>query len=306
MQEYDIVIVGGGPGGLTAGLYSSRATLKTACIEKLLPGGQIANTEWVEDYPGFELISGAELARKMEDHARKFGLEIINDHVTEIYSEGRYKIVKGDFDEYRAKAVIVGAGGQPRKLGIPGEMEFSGKGVSYCAICDGAFFKGVNIAVAGGGDSAVEEGMFLTRYGAKVYIIHRRNELRAAKIIQDRAFKNEKIEFVWDSVIEKINGINKVDSISIKNIKTGIRKEIEVGAVFPFIGFVPNSSIFRDAIRKDSMGYLITDENMETSIKGIWAIGDVRKQLVKQVTNAVGDGTTAAVAASKFIEAWDD
>jgi thioredoxin reductase (NADPH) len=306
MQDYDIVIVGGGPGGLTSGLYASRAELKTVCLERLLPGGQIANTEWVEDYPGFELIGGAELARKMEEHARKFGLEIENDNVSEIYSEGRYKIVKGDYGEYRAKAVIVATGGQPRKLGVPGELEFAGKGVSYCAVCDGAFFKGVPIAVAGGGDSAVEEGLFLTKFGSKVYIIHRRGELRASKIIQDRAFKNEKVEFIWNSTIEQINGSTKVQSITVKNVQSNQKCNIDVGAVFPFIGFVPNSNLFRDAIRRDSMGYIITDENMATSIQGIWAIGDVRKQLVKQVTNAVGDGTTAAMAASKYIEAWHD
>jgi thioredoxin reductase (NADPH) len=307
MQDYDIVIVGGGPGGLTAGLYGARANRKTVAIEKLLPGGQIANTEWVEDYPGFELIGGAELAKKMEDHARKFGLEIAEDNVVEIYSEGKYKIVKGDYEIYRAKAVILASGGQPRKLGIPGELELAGKGVSYCAICDGAFFKGVPIAVVGGGDAAVEEGIFLTKYGTKVYVIHRRDELRAAKIIQDRARRNEKMEFVWNTVVEKINGVNgKVESLSLKNTKTGEKSALPVGAVFPFVGFVPNSNLFRDAIRKDSMGYIITDENMETSIKGIWAIGDVRKQLCKQVTNAVGDGTTAAVAADKYIEAWDD
>jgi len=306
MLDYDIVIVGGGPGGLTAGLYAARANRKTVSIEKLLPGGQIANTEWVEDYPGFDLIGGAELAKKMEDHARKFGLEILDDNVIEIYNEGKFKIVKGDFETYRAKAVIVASGGQPRKLGVPGELELAGKGVSYCAICDGAFFKGVPIAVIGGGDSAVEEGIFLTKYGTRVYIIHRRDELRAAKIIQDRATKNRKIEFIWDTVVERINGTAKIESLSLKNIKTGEKSTLEVGAVFPFVGFVPNSGFFRDAIRKDSLGYIITDENMETSIKGIWAIGDVRKQLVKQVTNAVGDGTTAAVAADKYIEAWDD
>jgi len=306
MQDYDIVIVGGGPGGLTAGMYASRANRKTVSIEKMMPGGQIANTEMVEDYPGFELIGGAELAKKMEDHARKFGLEIQNDNITEIYSEGRYKIIKGDYETYRAKAVIVATGGQPRKLGVPGELKLAGRGVSYCAICDGAFFKGVPIAVVGGGDSAVEEGIFLTKYGTKVYIIHRREELRAARIIQERARRNEKIEFIWNSVVEKVNGTAKIESLSLKNLKTGEKSALEVGAVFPFIGFVPNSDIFRDAIRKDSLGYIITDENMETSIKGIWAIGDVRKQLVKQVTNAVGDGTTAAVAADKYIEAWED
>ncbi len=306
MQEWDIAIVGAGPGGLCAGLYGARANRKTACIEKYLPGGEIQNTEYVEDYPGFEMISGPELARKFEQHAKKFGLEVVNDNVVEIYSDGRYKIVRGDEDEYRAKAVIVATGGNPRKLGVPGEEELANKGVSYCAICDGAFFKGQEIAVAGGGDVAVEEGAFLTKFGSKVYIIHRRDQLRASKIIQERAFKNDKIEFIWDSVVEKINGSNKVESVTVKNVKTGDIKDLAVGAVFPFIGFVPNSNMFREEIEKDEIGYIITNQHMETSIKGIWAIGDVRKQLCKQITNAVGDGTTAAVAADKYIEAWDD
>jgi thioredoxin reductase (NADPH) len=306
MQDWDIVIIGAGPGGLCAGLYGARANRKTVSIEKMLPGGEITNTEMVEDYPGFEMIGGPELAAKFEAHARKFGLEIINDDITEIYSDGRYKIVKGEEDEYRARAVIVATGGHPKQLGVPGEKEFAGKGVSYCAICDGAFFKGENIAVIGGGDAAVEEGQFLTKYGKKVYIIHRRDRLRAQKIIQNRAFKNEKIEFVWDSVLEKINGDSKVNSVTIKNVKTGETKDVDVGAVFVFIGFVPNSNIFRDKVDIDDAGYIITNQHMETSIKGIWAIGDVRQQLCKQITNAVGDGTTAAVAADKYIEAWDD
>jgi thioredoxin reductase (NADPH) len=306
MQDWDIVIVGAGPGGLCAGLYGARANRKTVCIEKYLPGGEIQNTEYVEDYPGFEMISGPELAQKFEQHARKFGLEVVNDNVIEIYSDGRHKIVKGDEDEYRARAVIVATGGNPRKLGVPGEKELANRGVSYCAICDGAFFKGQEIAVAGGGDAAVEEGTFLTKFGSKVYIIHRRDKLRASKIIQERAFKNEKIEFVWDSVVEKINGTDKVESVTIKNVKTGEVKDLAVGAVFPFIGFVPNSDMFREEIEKDEIGYIITNQQMETSIEGIWAIGDVRKQLCKQITNAVGDGTTAAVAADKYIEALDD
>jgi len=306
MQEWDIVIVGAGPGGLCAGLYGARANRKTVCIEKMIPGGEIVNTEWVEDYPGFEMIGGTELAQKFENHARKFGLEIITDNVTEISSDGKYKIVRADGDEYRAKAVIVASGGHPKKLGVPGEDKLAGRGVSYCAICDGAFFKNEIIAVSGGGDAAVEEGMFLTKYGKKVYIIHRRDQLRAQKIIQNRAFKNDKIEIVWNSVIEKINGKAKVESVTVKNVKTGEVRDLAVGAVFPFIGFVPNSAIFRDKVNIDENGYIITNQNMETNIKGIWAIGDVRRQLCKQITNATGDGTTAAVAADKYIETWDD
>ncbi len=306
MKDYDVIIIGAGPGGLTAGMYASRGNLNTISIEKMMPGGQIANTHLVEDYPGFESISGPELAQKMEAHARKFGLKIENDMVHKIRSDGRYWVVEGDSDNYRGKAVIIATGGQPRKLGVPGELEFAGRGVSYCAICDGAFFKGEVIAVFGGGDSAVEEGIYLTKFASKLYIIHRRDQLRAQKIIQDRAKANPKIEFIWDSVPVKISGADKVSSVTIKNVKTGEIRDLAVGAVFPFIGFVPNSDLFEEGIKRDSGGYIITNENMETSLKGIYAIGDVRKQLCKQVTNAVGDGTTAAVAADKYIEAWDD
>lgn len=306
MKDYDVIIIGAGPGGLTAGMYASRGNLNTISIEKMMPGGQIANTHLVEDYPGFESISGPELAQKMEAHARKFGLKIENDLVNKIRRDGRRWIVEGDSDNYRGKAVIIATGGQPRKLGVPGELEFAGRGVSYCAICDGAFFKGEVIAVFGGGDSAVEEGIYLTKFASKLYIIHRRDQLRAQKIIQDRAKANPKIEFIWDSVPVKISGTDKVNSITIKNVKTGEIRDLAVGAVFPFIGFIPNSDLFEEDIKRDSGGYIITNENMETSLKGIYAIGDVRKQLCKQVTNAVGDGTTAAVAADKYIEAWDD
>lgn len=306
MKEYDVVIVGGGPGGLTAGMYCARAELNALLLEKMMPGGEIVNTELVEDYPGFESISGPELARKFESHARKFGLKIETDMIRKIKADGRYWIAEGDSDSYKTKAVIVATGGEPRKLGVPGEEDLAGKGVSYCAICDGAFFKGEIIAVVGGGDAAVEEGSFLTKFGSKVYIIHRRDSLRAQKIIQARARQNPKIEFIWNSVVEKINGSDKIESIDIKNVKTNEVSNLKVGAIFPFVGFVPNSNIFEDEIKKDAQGYIITDEFMETTLKGVYAIGDVRKQLCKQITNAVGDGTTAAVAADKYIQAWND
>ena len=307
-KQYDIVIVGAGPGGLTAGLYGARAKRKTVCLEKYIPGGQIANTEEVEDYPGFESISGSELATKMANHAQKFGLEIESEEVEEIYVDGDDRIVKcASGNSYRAKAVILSTGGSPIYLNVPGEKEYTGRGVSYCAICDGAFFKDQVIAVVGGGDAAVEEGTFLTKFGSKVYIIHRRDELRAQKIVQKRAFDNEKNEIIWDTVVESINGDDKkVNNLSLKNVKTGEKSTLEIGAVFVFIGFKPNSNITREAMRKDSGGYIITDEKMETSIKGIFACGDVRAQLVRQITNAVGDGTTAAVAAEKYIEELDD
>lgn len=304
VKNYDIIIVGGGPGGLTAGMYGARANLKTVMIEKYLPGGQIANTEDVEDYPGFEHISGAELAARMTDHAKKFGLEVISDEVTEIRSENesRKVAVGASGTQYIGKQMIVATGGSPVLLNVPGEKEFSGKGVSYCAICDGAFFKEQIIAVVGGGDAAVEEAIFLTKFGSKVIVIHRRDKLRAQKIIQERAFKNPKIEFVWDSVVEAINGDTKVRSLSLKNVKTGEVSTLEVGAVFVFIGFHPNTGMLPSEIKKNERGYLITDSRMETSIPGIYACGDVREQLVRQITNAVGDGTTAAMAAVYRIE----
>lgn len=306
MKEYDIIIVGGGPGGLTAGMYGARSMLKTLIIERYLPGGQVANTELIEDYPGFESISGAELATRMSEHAKKFGAEILSENVSEIYCEENDRIVVTDEEKYKAPVVIIATGGQPRKLGVPGEEEFAGRGVSYCAICDGAFFKDQKIAVVGGGDAAVEEANFLTKYGSKVYIIHRRYELRAQKIIQDRAFKNEKIEFVWDSVVEKINGKQKVESLTLKNKKTGETSQLEVGAVFVFVGFVPNSQLVREGLKLNPGGYILTNDRMETNIPGIYAVGDVRAQLCRQVTNAVGDGTTAAVAADKYIESLRD
>lgn len=302
-KNYDIVIVGGGPGGLTAGLYGARANRKTVLIEKYMPGGQIANTHEVEDYPGFDRISGAELSMKMTEHAKRFGLEVVSDEVIEVYSEGDDRLITcASGDIYRAKAVIISTGGSPSKMKVPGEEEFSGRGVSYCAICDGAFFKEEIIAVVGGGDAAVEEGMFLTKFGKKVIVIHRRDELRAQKIIQERAFKNPKMEFIWDTVVESVNGDDKVRNLTLKNVKTGENSTLEVGAIFVFIGFVPNSNISREPLEKDGGGYIITNDRMETSIKGIYACGDVRAQLVRQITNAVGDGTTAAVAAEKYIE----
>lgn len=301
-DQYDLIIVGGGPGGLTAGLYGARARLKTLVLERYLPGGQLANTELVEDYPGFESIMGPDLAAKMEAHAKNFGMELANTNVNEIKVEGEDRIVITDDETYKTKAVIVATGGSPVYLKVPGEKEFAGKGVSYCAICDGAFFKDQVIAVVGGGDAAVEEGTFLTKYGSKVYIIHRRDQLRASKLIQQRAFENEKIEFIWDTVVEEIAGREKVESLKLKNVKSGEKSELAVGAVFVFIGFHPNNQLFPKDVNRDDGGYIITDYRMQTSVPGIYAVGDVRQQLARQVTNAVGDGTTAAIAAEKYIE----
>lgn len=307
-KQYDVVIVGGGPGGLCAGMYSARARRRTVCLEKYLPGGQIAVTGEVEDYIGFEHISGAELGMKFTEHAKKFGLEIELEEVVEVYCEGEDRIARcASGNSFRGKALILSTGGSPVKLSVPGELEYAGKGVSYCAICDGAFFREKVIAVVGGGDAAVEEGTYLTKFGSKVYIIHRREQLRAQKIIQQRAFDNPKVEFIYDTVVETINGDGRVvTDLSLRNVKTGAKSKLPVGAIFVYVGFHPNSNIVRETVKKDANGYIITDDKMETSVPGIFCCGDVRSQLVRQVTNAVGDGTTAAVAAEKYIERLED
>jgi thioredoxin reductase (NADPH) len=307
-KQYDVIIVGAGPAGLAAGMYAGRLELKAVALDRGAPGGQLLNTLDIEDYPGFEHITGQDLSEKMESHARKFGLEIEFEDVEEIYKDGDDVVVKGQLNTYRAPAVIVTAGGQPRKLGIPGELEYAGRGVSYCAICDGAFFKDQTVAVVGGGDSAVEEGTFLTRYASKVYIIHRRDQFRAQAIAVAAARKNEKVEFIVDTVVDEIEGDQaadtggKVMNLKLRNVKTDAKRDLKVGAVFPFVGFLPNSNIFRDHIEHDELGYLFTDTNMATNVPGIFAAGDVRHQLTKQITTAVGDGTTAVVAVAKLLE----
>ena len=307
-RVYDIIIVGGGPGGLCAGLYAARANRKAVCLEKYLPGGQIALTGEVEDYLGFDLIQGADLAMKFHQHAVKFGLKVEMEEVEEVYCDGDDRIARcASGNIYRGKALILATGGSPVKLGVPGEEQYSGKGVSYCAICDGAFFRDQVIAVVGGGDAAVEEGHFLTKFASKVIVIHRRDKLRAAKIIQQRAIDNPKIEFLWNSEVLSINGNGtRVTDLTILNNKTNEKSTLQVGAIFPYIGFHPNNNFVREEIERDAEGYFLADYKMETNVPGIYAIGDVRVQFVRQVTNAVGDGTVAAVAAEKRIEELED
>ncbi len=302
---YDVIIIGGGPAGLTAGLYTSRARLKSLLIEKGLPGGTVTITEWIENYPGFEEgVAGAELAQKMEQQATKFGLEISQGTVTRISFNGNIKkVILEDGREIESKSVILASGGHPRKLKIDGEDEFRGRGVSYCATCDGAFFKGAKIAVIGGGDSAVQEGLFLTKFAEVVYIVHRRDSLRAEKILQDRILSDPKVKLVWDSVPEKIEGDEKgVKSLSVKNVKTGNLSSLEVEGVFIYIGFDPNTEFLAGTANLDQNNYILTDENMATSAPGIFAAGDMRAKITKQIATAVGDGAIAAIAAEKFIE----
>jgi thioredoxin reductase (NADPH) len=306
VSDYDVIIVGGGPAGLAAGLYTARMNLKAVVLDRGPLGGQLLNTELIEDYPGFESILGTELATKMGDHARKFGLEVRDfEPVQEIDVEGDTKVVRMETGEVlRAPALIMAAGGLPRYLNVPGEKEYWGRGVSYCAVCDGAFFKGQELAVVGGGDAAVEEGDFLTRYASKVYIIHRRDQFRAQPILLDRARANPKIEFILDSAVKSISGNEKVHAIHYEH--RGAPAELPVGGVFIFIGFVPNSGLLKVHVDHDEGGYIVTDRNLQTSVPGIWAVGDVRAQLTKQIATAVGDGTTAAVAASAYVSAMKD
>ena len=304
-REYEIAIVGAGPAGLTAALYAGRALKRTVLLEAGIPGGELLNTETIEDYPGFASITGPELASKMTEHALSFGAELVPSRVTAIgvEADSRKRIEVEEGEPYFARAVILTAGGQPRKLGIPGEQEYAGRGVSYCAVCDGAFFKGEHLAVVGGGDAAMEEAAFLTRYASRVTLIHRRSEFRAQPVLVERARSNPKLEFMTDTVVEEILGDGqRVERLRLRNPSGGSAGELAVGGVFVFVGFLPNSGLLRVHAEHDAQGYYLTDENMQTSVPGIYAAGDVRAQLTRQITTAVGDATTAAMAATKLVE----
>ncbi len=305
--DYEVVIIGAGPAGMCAGMYAGRSMLKSVVLEQGFPGGELLNTEVIEDYIGFEHILGFELAEKFNNHAVKFGAEI----QTSIRVEKVKKVDDGTFetriengDIYRSPAVIITAGGTPVKLDVPGEVEYAGKGVSYCAICDGAFFKGHTITVVGGGDAACEEADFLTRYAEKVYLIHRRDTFRASKIVQQRLFANPKIEVIYDTVVEEIAGENGLmTNAKLRNLKTNEARTLAATGIFIFVGFKPNTGVIDGHIEHDAAGYLLTDTNMQTSIPGLFAAGDVRVQLTRQVTTAVGDATTAAIAVEKYLTA---
>ena len=305
--DYDVVIIGAGPAGMCAGLYAGRSMLRAVVLEQGLPGGELLNTEVIEDYIGFEHVLGWELAEKFSAHAAKFGAEIrtsVRVEKVRKVAEGTFETVVESGDVFRSTTVIITAGGTPVKLEVPGEFEYAGKGVSYCAICDGAFFKEHTIAVVGGGDAACEEADFLTRYAAKVYLIHRRDEFRASKIVQQRVFANPKIEILRDSVVEEIAGdAGLMTHLKLRQLKTGVRRDLAATGIFIFVGFTPNTGVIEGHVEHDATGYLLTDANMQTSIPGLFAAGDVRVQLTRQVTTAVGDATTAAIAVEKYLTA---
>jgi thioredoxin reductase (NADPH) len=300
---YDVIIAGAGPAGMTAAVYTSRANLSTLMIERGMPGGQMANTEDVENYPGFESILGPDLSTKMFEHAKKFGAEYAYGDIKEIIDNGEVKTVVAGSKQYKAYSVIISAGAEYKKVGVPGEKELSGRGVSYCAVCDGAFFKQKELFVIGGGDSAVEEGVYLTRFASKVTIVHRRDELRAQKILQDRAFANEKVDFIWNHTIKSINDKDgKVGSVTLVSTQNGEEQELPADGVFIYIGMIPLSKPFTNLGITNENGYIETNERMETKVPGIFAAGDIREKTLRQIVTATGDGSIAAQSAQHYVE----
>ena len=303
-EEKDVVIVGAGPAGLCAALYAGRGLLRSVLLERGVPGGELLNTEWIDDYPGFKHILGRQLADLMTTHAVEFGADIRQDTVLSIVRQdnGIFQVATGLGHLYEAPSVILTAGGTPTKLEVPGELEYAGRGVSYCAVCDGAFFKGEILAVIGGGDAAVEEADYLTRYAEKVYVVHRRDQFRASKILQERLFANPKIEVIWNKQVREFKGgPGGLQSVELVDSLTGEASTLAATGAFIFIGFQPNTGLVKQHVKHDPAGYLITDDRMMTSIPGLFAAGDVRAQLTRQITTAVGDATTAAIAVEKYL-----
>ena len=298
---YDTIIIGAGPAGMTAALYAARSNLKVVLIEGGLPGGQMNNTSDIENYPGYANISGPELAEKMFGPLENLGVEHLYGLVENVEDHGEFKKVVTDDQVYEARTVIVATGSKHRLLGVPGEEELNSRGVSYCAVCDGAFFRDQDLLVVGGGDSAVEEAIFLTQFAKSVTIVHRRDELRAQKVLQDRAFANEKINFIWDSVVKEIKGENRVESVVIENVKTGQVTEQAFGGVFIYVGLDPVSDFVQELQIRDQAGWIVTDDHMKTNVAGVLAVGDVRQKDLRQVTTAVGDGAIAGQEAYKYI-----
>lgn len=302
--SFDTVILGGGPAGFSAGLYAARGELSTAIVDVNMLGGQPSNYLELENYPGFVCIGGYELMEKFEEHADKFGInKFPMQEILSVDLISNPKVIKTKEYEFNAKTVIIATGAKPMKLGVKGEKEFVGRGVSYCAVCDGAFYKDKVVAVVGGGNAAVEEAIYLTRFASKVYLIHRRDELRADKIVQCRAFENPKLEFVFDSVVKEIVGEDCVKSLVLENVKSKELTNLSIDGVFPYIGISPNVDNFSGQITQDSKGFILTDNTMKTSIDGVFAVGDVRVTPLRQVITAAADGAISAVYASRYIEA---
>ena len=303
IYDFDTVILGGGPAGLSAGIYASRGAVSTAIVDINMMGGQPSNYLELENYPGFSLVGGYDLMEKFEEHADKFGVnKFPMQEIESVALLSNPKVIKTKEAEFRAKTVILAMGAQPMKLGVSGEKEFVGRGVSYCAVCDGAFYKDKVVAVVGGGNAAVEEAMYLTKFASKVFLIHRRDELRADKIVQERAFKNDKIEFVWNSVVKEIQGDELVHTCVIENTKSGEISNLSINGVFPYIGMTPNVELVNGQIQQDKNGFIITDETMKTSAEGVFAVGDIRTTPLRQVITAASDGAVGAVYAVKYIE----
>ena len=304
VKEFDVVILGGGPAGLSAGMYAARGNVSTAIVDINMLGGQPSNYLDLENYPGFSKIGGYELMEKFEEHADKFGIQkFAMQEIKKIDLISNPKVVLTNEIEFHAKSIIIATGASPMKLGIAGEVEFLGRGVSYCAVCDAAFYKDKVVAVVGGGNSAAEEAIYLTKFASKVYIIHRRDELRADKIIQQRAFHNDKIEIIWNSCVRGIKGQDTVNFLTIENMKTGELTELSVSGIFPDIGICPNIEGLSGQISQDKLGFILTDETMKTSVDGVYAVGDVRVTPLRQVITAASDGAVAAVYAVRYVEA---
>lgn len=302
-MEYDVAIIGGGPAGLAAAVYAARGGMKTVIFEKALIGGQITTTADVENYPGFEdNMSGFDIADKMRKQAEKFGTEIKQENIKSIQSDNFYKVIETDSNKYNIKSVILATGANPRKLGVQGEAKYTGRGVSYCATCDGALYRDKIVAIVGGGDSAVEEAIFLTKFAKKVYIIHRRDELRAVKLIQKRAFENEKIEIIWDSIVKEIKGGDFIEIVELYNKKTKETSELDLDGIFIYVGIIPNNELVKSDVDLDEQGFILTDETMCTKVPGLFAAGDVVHKVLRQVVTAASDGAIAAFSAEKWTE----
>jgi thioredoxin reductase (NADPH) len=306
-RVYDLIIIGSGPAGLSAALYASRAHLDTLVLTGQALGGQVSLTSDVDNYPGFPAgLTGAELAQKMQEHAERFGAVVQIDTVTALDLSQRPFRLTGQYDEYRARALVIAVGASPRKLNMPGEREFTGRGVSYCATCDGWFFRDKEVVVVGGGDSALEEAVFLTKYARKVTVVHRRDQLRAGPALQKRAFANDKIEFVWNAVVSEIIGGDTVEAVRLKNTKTDEQRQYATDGVFIFIGHLPNTDLFKGQLQTDDRGYLVTDARMATGVEGVWAAGEVADPVFRQVITSAGMGAAAAIQAQRWLDEQEE